>query len=456
MDKLLKTVQSTINKHNMLGCADKITVALSGGADSVVLTHALISLSGIYGCELFAVHLNHNLRGEESQRDERFVRGFCKSCNIPLTVYSEDIASGAKLAKRGVEEYARERRYALFDELCKKNGSLLATAHNADDAAETLIFNITRGSSVAGLCALKPMRENIIRPLINVPRSEIERYAAENSLEFVTDSTNLSDDYTRNNIRHNIIPRLKEINPSFLTAAARLAESAAIANDYIAEKANELIAENADVNMLKTEHDAVLAEYVRMLCINKTGKSPDYSQISTAVHVIKKGGGLVSICGKNSLYISDGRVQIGILPKTCPDDPFCVPVNAKKVKTPFGEYIFSVISIKEYEKQRKINNLLLKNALDCDKMCSSLMLRSKTAGDAISLCGRGCTKSLKKLFCEMKIPEKMRNRLAVLSNDKKDVLWVENCGVSECAKIDGDTRRVLVIEKTHTDFEKQE
>lgn len=450
MDKLQKAVQATVKKYNMIGCADKITVALSGGADSVVLAHALYCLRGLYGYELSAVHLNHNLRGEESMRDERFVRDFCAKLNIPITVYSEDIAAGAKAAKRGVEEYARERRYTLFCDLCESAHSLLATAHNADDAAETLIFNITRGSGIAGLCALKPVRDNIIRPLINVSRAEIERYAADNSLDFVTDSTNLCDDYTRNNIRHNILPQLKAINPSFLSAAARLSDSARCADDYISAKAAELMNGCADVQSLAREHDAVVSEYIRRLCVDEIGKTPEFSQISDALHVIKKGSGAVSVCGKNQLYIENGRVKIGV-PTQCDDAPFCVAVTGAAAETPYNQYRFSVLDIKEYEKQRKINNLLLKNALDYDKMGNSLVLRSKTAGDKALLCGRDCTKSLKKLFCEMKIPQKLRNRLAVLSNDKQDVLWVEGFGSCDAARVDDNTQRVLLI-----DFEKQE
>ena len=445
MDRLLKAVQDAVKKYDMLICADKITVALSGGADSVVLTHALYTLRRFYGYQLSAVHLNHNLRGEESQRDERFVRDFCEKLNLPLIVYSEDIAAGAAAAKRGVEEYARGRRYTLFCGLCEESNSLLATAHNADDAAETLIFNITRGSGIAGLCALKPTRGNIIRPLINVPRAEIERYAAENNLEFVTDSTNLSDDYTRNNIRHNIIPQLKAINPSFLSAAARLADCARIADDYISEQAKKLIDENANLKTLRSRHDAVLTEYIRLLCKSKIGKTPEHSKICGAVHIIKKGGGEAQLCGGNCVYIENGYVKIG-LPNNNDDKPFCVSFSPDFAKTPYNEYLFSVVDIKEFEKLRKINNLLLKNALDYDKMGNSLILRSKAAGDKALFYGRGCTKSLKKLFCEMKIPQQLRNRLAVLSNDKQDVLWVEDFGACECVRIDDKTQRVLLIE----------
>lgn len=444
MDKLLKAVQDTVKKYNMLGGADRITVALSGGADSVVLTHALYTMRRLYGYELSAVHLNHNLRGKESLRDEQFVRDFCSKLDIPITVYSEDIAAGAKVAKRGVEDYARERRYSLFVDLCEKSNSLLATAHNADDAAETLIFNITRGCGIAGLCALKPVRGNIIRPLINVERAAIERYAEDNSLEFVTDSTNLCDDYTRNNIRHNIIPQLKAINPSFVTSAARLADSARSANDYIAEKAAALIDDNADIKTLSNQHDSLLAEYIRLLCKRKIGKTPEYSQICEATHIIRTGSGLAQLCGGKYLYIENGYVKIGS-PKQNNDKPFCVRFSPGIVKTPYNKFRFSVVDIKEYEKQRKINNLLLKNALDCDKMGNSLVLRSKISGDRALFCGRGCTKSLKKLFCEMKIPQPLRNRLAVLSNDKQDVLWVEDFGACECVRIDGNTKRVLLI-----------
>ncbi|MGN0556257.1 MAG: tRNA lysidine(34) synthetase TilS, partial [Acutalibacteraceae bacterium] len=147
-NELLDRVANTMREYDMRPMSGKILIALSGGADSVALTHMLIALSPRLKLELFAVHLNHNLRGEESARDERFVRDFCKRLSIPLTVYSEDIAAGAADSRRGIEEYARERRYALFGALAEETGAYLATAHHLNDVAETLIFNISRGCGI--------------------------------------------------------------------------------------------------------------------------------------------------------------------------------------------------------------------------------------------------------------------------------------------------------------------
>lgn len=444
MNSLVLKMLSTVKQHNMFKNGDNILIALSGGADSTALCRMLVELREKMSLNLFAVHLNHNLRGEESDRDERFVRDFCKKNQIELTVYSEDIAKGAAEKSQGIEEYARSRRYELFLALSYSLNAKLATAHNLNDAAETLIFNIARGCSLNGLCSVNAVRDNIIRPLIDITREEIERYLAEIGQDYVTDSTNLSDDYTRNNIRHNILPQFQKLNPSFLTAVKRLTNSAGAAHEYISERAYELIAQNADVKALCGVPEAVLAEYVCLRCKNELALSPSYPQIQTAVAVIKAKGGSASLSGENSLYIDKGNVKIGKFNDE-KDEPFCVNFDINGVKTPYNEYEFVIYGIKEYNMQRKVHNLLLKNAVDYDKISKDAVIRSKNVGDKITLAKRNCSKTLKKLFCEMKIPKSVRNRLAILSNDKNEILWVENVGAAKNFEVTEDTQRVLYI-----------
>lgn len=443
-NELLDRVANTIREYDMRPMSGKILIALSGGADSVALTHMLIALSPRLKLELFAVHLNHNLRGEESARDERFVRDFCKRLSIPLTVYSEDIAAGAADSRRGIEEYARERRYALFGALAEETGAYLATAHHLNDVAETLIFNISRGCGIGGIASIAPKRGHVIRPLAAVSREEIERYLAQLGAEYVTDSTNLSDDYTRNKIRHTVIPALEALNPSFLCSVKRLTQSAAAAHDFIAEQARSLIGCD-DCDTIAGLHDALLAEYIRCRCQKELGLVPDYAQTKTAAAVIRRKSGMAGLFGNQFLYISEGIILLGE-PECSESAPFCVEWDMNGTQTPYAQYHFRRISKKEFDEQRKINNLLLKNALDYDKISSNLVMRSKTAGDKIRLAGRNCTKSLKKLFCEQKIPVSLRNRLGVLSNDKGEILWVELCGASEFAAPNDQTKTVLIID----------
>ena len=423
---------------------DNILIAVSGGADSTALCRALAALREKMSLRLFAVHLNHNLRGEESDCDEQFVRDLCAEYDISLTVYSEDIAKGAAECSKGIEEYARFRRYELFSSLAKELDAKLATAHNLNDVAETLIFNIARGCSLNGIGSVSAVRGNIIRPLINISREEIELYLSEIGQNYVTDSTNFSDDYTRNNIRHNILPKMQGLNPSFLTAVERLTNSARSALDYIGSEAAKLINEKADSAALCGIHEAVLAQYVCLRCKNELNLSPSYPQIQTAVSVIKSRAGAASLGGGNSLYIDGGKVLLG---KAAHENqpPFCIKFDINGVKTPYNEYEFEICGIKEYNTKRKINNLLLKNAVDYDKINKDAVVRSKNVGDKISLANRRCGKTLKKLFCEMKIPQVLRNRLAILSNDKNEIIWVENVGAAADFAVTENTRNVLCI-----------
>lgn len=209
----------------MLSYGDKIVVGLSGGADSVCLTHALVSLRDSLSLEVEAVHVNHGIRGEEALRDEKFCSDFCKSLGIKLTVFRFDIPLECKKTGESEEECGRRKRYECFKNTAGENAKI-ATAHNLNDSAETVLLNIVRGTGCKGLCGIPPIRGNIIRPLIMTSRDDIELYCKENSLDFVTDSTNLQNEYKRNVIRNVVFPTLQKMNPSVLSAFSRLTENA--------------------------------------------------------------------------------------------------------------------------------------------------------------------------------------------------------------------------------------
>ena len=202
-------VRDTLIKYSMLENTDEIIVGFSGGADSTCLLYILNLLKDEFDFKIHAAHVNHSLRGNESERDEKFVRDFCEKNSIKLSVLKVDIFKMSKIEGKSLEECGREVRYNFFNSLCA-NKSKIATAHNLNDCEETMFFNLTRGSGLKGLCSIPAVRENIIRPLIRCSRDEIENFCKENSIQYVTDSSNLSDDYTRNKIRHNIIPILKD------------------------------------------------------------------------------------------------------------------------------------------------------------------------------------------------------------------------------------------------------
>ena len=204
---MIEKVRNTVEKYHMANTEESVLCCLSGGADSVAL---LLCLHEIFP-QVRACHINHQLRGEESLRDECYCVEICQKLGVPIEVRRVDAKEYAQKLGKSVEEGARILRYQIFEEMgCDK----IATAHSLSDCIETAIFNFARGTGITGLASIPPVRGKIIRPLIECSRAEIEAFLSQRGVDWVTDSTNLTDDYTRNRIRHNIVPQLRQINPS--------------------------------------------------------------------------------------------------------------------------------------------------------------------------------------------------------------------------------------------------
>ena len=210
-----------LRQYSLFTQGDRIAVGVSGGADSVALLRFLAVLREEYRWELIVCHIHHGLRGAEADRDEQFVRELAGQLGLPYTVRHIDAAALALENHLSVEEAGRNARYAFFAETAGEGGRI-ATAHTLDDTIETVLMNLIRGTGLHGLCGIPRIRGNIVRPLLDVTRAEVEEYLALLGQPYCTDSTNLSDDYTRNRIRHDILPRLCELNPNFTGAMARM------------------------------------------------------------------------------------------------------------------------------------------------------------------------------------------------------------------------------------------
>ncbi|MFR3991220.1 MAG: tRNA lysidine(34) synthetase TilS [Angelakisella sp.] len=205
-------------------CLPRATGSLSGvsgGADSVALLRLSAVLREEYRWELIVCHIHHGLRGAEADRDEQFVGELARQLGLPYAVRHIDAAALALENHLSVEEAGRDARYAFFAETAGEGGRV-ATAHTLDDTIETVLMNLIRGTGLHGLCGIPRIRGNIVRPLLDVTRAEVEEYLALLGQPYCTDSTNLSDDYTRNRVRHDILPRLRELNPNFTGAMARM------------------------------------------------------------------------------------------------------------------------------------------------------------------------------------------------------------------------------------------
>jgi tRNA(Ile)-lysidine synthase len=258
---MLHKVQKYIHKLININDFSKIIVGVSGGPDSVALLHILNKL----GYECIAAHCNFNLRKDESKRDELFVRNLCDTLKIKLEYVEFDTKKYAKCNKQSIEMAARQLRYEWFEKIrIDNNAEAIATGHHADDNAETMLLNLIRGTGIKGLSGIPPINGKIIRPLLTCTRKEILKYLHDNNLTFITDSTNLQNDFSRNKIRNQVIPILKKINPSvqhtFSKSIYRFRELQLFYEQCIEEKIADVVHKSENQTLIN----------IKKLCLNSS------------------------------------------------------------------------------------------------------------------------------------------------------------------------------------------
>ena len=415
-------VSAAIEKYGLISQGDSVIVALSGGADSVSLLNILYSLKEEYNLTLYAAHLNHNLRGEEAQRDEEFCKVLCKNYNVQLFIKTVDNRALASKQKISEELCGRNERYKFFDELSANLNAKIATAHTASDNAETLIYNIARGSSLRGLSAIPPKRGRIIRPLIEVSRAQIEEYCNLNNLDYVTDSTNLTDDYTRNKIRHSVISTLRDINPQLEQSVYRLSENAREITDYLNKQAKSAL-DSCKCNYgfscekLLLFDKAVLKHMLVLLCEEKANFTPEYRHIELMIRIIKNSGA-VNLNNRFSAVSKQGIFRINFGNDNVEFEPVSI---SDKLRVNYNDKIY----LTSKQNADKENN----NSVSADFVDNRAVFRTRREGDRFTYPRRRITKPLRKVLNEMKIPSEQRDKLLVLAIDNT-ILWCENVGVS--------------------------
>ncbi len=440
---MLSKVKSAFYNYNMPVKGADITVGVSGGADSVALLLALIDLSSEFSFALQVVHVNHNLRGDESLRDEIFVRDLCAQLNIPCHVVSVDIASLANERNESIELCARSIRYDAF---YKHSKGLIATAHNADDNAETVIINLCRGTGLKGLCGIPPVRDNIIRPLIDCSRSEILEFLSQRNQPYVIDSSNNSDDYTRNKIRHNVIPCLKELNPSFETVLRRNSNVLRDDSEYIEKVASHKYSQFIEAGLvsfgLKNEAPAI-RKRVLLMYYKELGFKPDNSHIEEMDRVVM-GNHVATSLPNGFLFHATSRGFITEKKEIYGDFSY-TDFSLTNDTLPAGE--FYTVDLEKYKKLNNVNNLLFKFSIDCDKIIGNVAVRSRVNGDKYRPVGRKVTKSLRKLLCEEKPTYKDKTNLFIIE-DERGIIFTNLYGIDERVKVTDASRKILIYEKS--------
>lgn len=395
-----------------------VLCAVSGGADSVCLLHWLSALRDQIPFTLAAAHYNHNLRGEQSARDEAFVRTFAEQF-CPVITGTGDVAAEAAARRAGIEETARDMRYTFLQQAARQVGAdVIATAHNANDNAETMLLNLMRGCGLNGLCGIPPHRDNIVRPLLTTPRQNIEEYLRVHDLPHVEDCTNSDDRFTRNRVRHQLIPLLEQFQPRLiphLTQTARLLTQDEL---LLSRQAQEAICSAhpipegvaVEAHAIAGLPDPLAARAVRLLLDRLNGDGGR----CTMAHLLA----VVDLCRSDSPS-AQADLPDGILARRVYETLELVrptasaPMQAVPLPLPgLLSLPHGTIQVQStiYDGSPHTPNCFY---LSCEKTCAGLTLRSRRTGDVLSRPGHHA-RTLKKLMIDEKLPRHMRDTVPVL------------------------------------------
>ena len=403
----------------------RICVCLSGGADSVALLHGMLCLSQEYNYTVLACHFNHLIRGDEADRDENFCKELCKSLGVKIYCGRDDVPAYAKLNKLSLEEAARKCRYAFFERMCKRNNiDYYATAHNMNDDAETLLLNLIRGSGSNGASSISPVSHNLLRPLLKISRSEIESFLSVLGQEFVTDSTNASDEYTRNYIRHVLIPDIEKINPSAVQALAKYTSSCRVDRDYFESEISQYL--DSD---LCTVHKALRDRVILRKYKDFSGNILNSNMLREIEMALLSGKRtVIPLNGDFEAIIQNGKVNFfNKLDNTPFEFEECV------LKENDNSYFGGRVDIGFYNNFvncENFNKISISDLLSFDSIKGVLRVRNRRTGDKIRI--HGINKSLKKLFIENKIPKEYRDIIPIFLDDE-GIIYVPFIGVSDRA-----------------------
>ena len=406
-------VLSFLRQYDLLPPAGTSALAaVSGGADSMCLLDVLHELALEGGWTVCAAHFNHGLRGEEADRED-FVRTRCQASGIPFYSGRDDVAHWASDHRVGVESAARELRYRFLETVREQTGAVfIATAHNADDNAETVLMHLIRGTGTAGLCGIQPRLGYVIRPLLFAPRSAIEEYNASRGVPWVDDSTNGDDSLTRNRLRHQVLPILKEINPGFTEACRRLTRLAARDEQALSSLAEKAAAPYTLSGRIPLSTVTSLPEAVALRVIRRMkdqALSCDHTE--SVLRLCRTGSGALSLPGGqvriegDDLVFGDSEPPVLAEAELQPDHPVLLPEAGVQVVMTRGVHDGSV--------NKSFTEYLFKT----DAVCGRITVRPRHPGDRYTLRARGCSKSLKKLFNEAAVPPWRRAVIPVFSDE---------------------------------------
>ncbi len=457
--QVFQTVRETIKKYDMIKPDDRILVGVSGGADSVCLLHLLKSMSKEHGFSIGVAHVNHGIRDAEAEADADFVKQLCKGWEIPFYLHSASVPKFAAQENLSEETAGRLIRYRFFRDLCEKHRyTKIATAHNRNDQAETVLMRIMRGSGTSGLAGIRYVRKDgIIRPLLDLERREIEAYCNYHHLQYRNDKTNEDNDYTRNRIRNRMIPMMQEeFNPNIVAALSSLAQNAAEDGDFLNEYAKRLYRQmnyplpkqkpvTLDIESLRLVGKSIRARMISLALLDAAGEEyrPEHKHLDAILELLDKPTGTeAQLPGNLSVRVEYDKLV------------FALPEDEKPVYLPDGKHFEiepgKTYEIGDYRITAEVCDMPTEKAenqmrVDYDKLEEEkLTMRTRKTGDTIALYKDGKGKSLKDFMIDAKIPARKRGGIPLLCKGN-EVIAVIGVRVAEPYKISNTTKRGLVI-----------
>ncbi len=436
---MLQNALRLIDEYDMTPAGGLVLCAVSGGADSMCLLHFLHTLGPSKGFSVTAAHYNHRLRGAESDRDAAFVADWCQTHGIACVTGSGDVGKEAARQGTGIEETARAMRYDFLTRAAAEAGAgRIATAHNADDNAETVLFHLTRGSGLQGLTGIPPRRDTVVRPLLTTGREEIEAYLALHDIPHVEDTSNTDTAFARNKLRHEVVPVLKALNPRFtecMTATIRILRAD---NDYLnaraAERAGYACRAGDDLviaaRQIAGAPAAVAPRVVRRLLeqVGDGGVQGGAAHLNTVVELARgsEGSAVLHLPGGALVQRVYDELLFTAGPEPLPPlEPVALNLNGETA-IPGSSWRAFCRTVTAGEDSKKNKDTF---SLKCDMINGVVCFRPRRTGDTVTLPGRG-SKTLKKLFIDAKVPRRERERVPVLA-DESAVLAVAGFGPSQ-------------------------
>ena len=463
---MLQDLISFVKDNKMIEKGDRIVIGLSGGADSVCLLYALIQCFGHEIEKIIAIHINHGLRGDQADKDELFVKDLCKGLGIEFYSIYKDVRKFASENKLSEEEAGRNIRYQTFFKACMKyKCNKIAIAHNRNDNAETMLFNLFRGAGINGLTGIDPKRMMkmgkdqalIIRPLLNTSRDEIEKYLREKEIAYKVDASNLENDYSRNRIRNQVFPLItNEINSKAIDnvskAAFHLREVNDFTNEMIKISYDNIVDEDKGRFVLpddkmRSDHIFIQKSIIMkvMASLSDSRRDLESKHVDLVLDLFDKEVGK-QINLPNGLIALRAYNHVSIFKEEKKEEEVIQPV---KVNIPGKTFLETENKIMETRfvdmvQKKTITESSCIKWLDYDRIENTVEIRTRTMGDFIQINAQGGRKKIKDYFIDKKIPAKDRSKQLLLA-DGNHIMWIigGDNRISERYKIDGNTKTIL-------------